>query len=241
VTIEYSIRVVNERSIALILGDSIDEQTHARVFSIYKYLLKNRQPEWQDVIPAYTTITIIIDVARLIKKISSPIHFVKEQLCILLESFVPEPSVSSRKLKIPVCYHPSLGIDLHRLSSESDNSVNSIVELHTAIEYTVFMLGFLPGFAYMGSVDDRIAFPRLKQPRTLVRAGSVGIAGKQTGIYPMESPGGWNIVGVTPVPLFTKENDSPTLFNPSDRVTFYPISLAEFELFDTRSFNPLVE
>jgi inhibitor of KinA len=103
------------------------------------------------------------------------------------------------------------------------------------------MIGFLPGFAYMGSVDKRIATARLEKPRTVVPEGSVGIAGEQTGIYPVDSPGGWNIIGRTPVKLFDVNKSEPTLFQPGDKVEFYSITLREFESFNHEKFKPVYE
>jgi inhibitor of KinA len=237
-TIEYSISTINERSVALTLGSSVDEETRQRVWAIYHYLIKNWQPGWTDVIPAYTTICINFDPVLVRGKQPRISQTVKHTISYLLESFSVEPNQSFRNLKVPVCYHPSLGIDLKELAKKSGLSIESIVDYHCSNTYTIYMLGFLPGFAYMGSVDSRIIFPRLKQPRLLVKAGSVGIAGKQTGIYPFDSPGGWNILGRTPLQLFDKHSTNPVLFNPSDRIRFYPISLEEFQLFESKSFNP---
>jgi KipI family sensor histidine kinase inhibitor len=116
-----------------------------------------------------------------------------------------------------------------------------LIEQHTAKIYRVFMIGFLPGFPYMGIVDPQIALPRLQKPRTRVPAGSVGIAGEQTGIYPVDSPGGWNIIGRTPLQLFNAEKESTVFFQPGDRVKFYPITKSEFENFDSSKVSLLYE
>ena len=105
---------------------------------------------------------------------------------------------------------------------------DEIVRLHTERIYKVYMIGFLPGFAYMGEVDERIAMPRKQQPRTNVEAGSVGIAGIQTGIYPLTSPGGWQIIGKTPMKLFDKEKEDAVLLQPGDEINFYSITENEF-------------
>jgi len=127
---------------------------------------------------------------------------------------------------IPVCYD---GEDLQEISRLKNLDVQAIVEIHTSRVYAVFMIGFLPGFAYLGTVDERIAVPRHTKPRTKVSAGSVGIAGVQTGVYPMDSPGGWQIIGRTPVAMFNPAASTPSLLRHGDSVRFYPISSDQFE------------
>jgi len=114
------------------------------------------------------------------------------------------------------------------MAQQKGISETDLITLHTAQTYTVYMLGFLPGFPYMGKVDDQLASPRLKQPRTQVAAGSVGIAGEQTGIYPLSSPGGWNIIGQTPIRLFDPAAKDPCYCRPGDQVQFVPVTLETF-------------
>jgi inhibitor of KinA len=158
----------------------------------------------------------------------------------LLEALVRDtPPVSStyRTHEIPVCYEPSFGLDLEQVSRISGCSVSEVVARHSAIEYRVFMLGFLPGFTYLGIVDEGIAVPRRSTPRHVVPAGSVGIAGRQTGIYSMDSPGGWQIVGRTPVRLFETDVDRLPVLRPGDRVRFVPIDATRFvRLTSSRGF-----
>jgi inhibitor of KinA len=132
--------------------------------------------------------------------------------------------LTSRKIKIPVCYSGKYALDIHDIAKEKKLTAPEIINLHTAKRYRVYMIGFLPGFAYMGEIDKRIAMPRKTQPRTKVEAGSVGIAGMQTGIYPFDSPGGWQIIGKTPVKLFDKEKSDPVLLQPGDEIEFYSIT-----------------
>jgi len=136
---------------------------------------------------------------------------------------------SSRKIKIPVCYAEKYGLDLNEISKQKKISISEIIQLHTAKKYRIYMIGFLPGFAYMGEVDKQIAITRKAQPRINVEGGSVGIAGMQTGIYPLDSPGGWQIIGKTPLKLFDKEKDHTVLLQPGDEIEFYPITEDEFK------------
>jgi inhibitor of KinA len=132
-------------------------------------------------------------------------------------------------MKIPVCYAKRFAPDLEELAAGKNLTVANVIHLHTASTYRVYMIGFLPGFPYMGKVDSCIATPRRSSPRTGIPAGSVGIAGQQTGIYPLSSPGGWNIIGRTPLQLFDKNRDHPVLLQPGDNITFYSITEDEFE------------
>ena len=131
-------------------------------------------------------------------------------------------------MTIPVWYDPEAGLDLPALASELHLSPDEIVALHSGTEYRVFMLGFKPGFPYMGTLPERLAAPRLASPRTAVPAGSVAIAGRQTGIYSVRSPGGWRILGRTPLTLFDAQREEPFLLRAGDRVRFEPIDRTRF-------------
>jgi inhibitor of KinA len=150
----------------------------------------------------------------------------------LLETLVRKPpavgTVRSTHA-IPVCYEPPFGLDLENVSRASGCALDEIVARHAGTEYRVFMLGFLPGFTYLGVVDERIAVPRRATPRPVVPAGSIGIAGRQTGIYPIASPGGWQIVGRTPVRVFDAAGDGRPALRPGDHVRFVPIGAGRFE------------
>ena len=131
-------------------------------------------------------------------------------------------------IRIPVCYGETFGPDLDAVAAFGGIDAEEVVSLHCGRTYRVFMLGFLPGFAYLAPVDERIAAPRLATPRARVPAGSVGIAGAQTGIYPSESPGGWRLIGRTPVKPFDAQRREPFLFKAGDQVEFYPVDEAAY-------------
>ncbi|MFB4167789.1 5-oxoprolinase subunit PxpB [Virgibacillus sp. JSM 102003] len=135
----------------------------------------------------------------------------------------------SRLVLVPVVYGGQYGPDLGRVAEINGLSEEEVIHIHCGQEYLVYMLGFLPGFPYLGGLDKRIATPRLEEPRAKTFAGSVGIAHEQTGIYPIESPGGWNIIGKTPLTLFNREKEDAFLFRAGDRVKFYEVSESEFE------------
>jgi inhibitor of KinA len=146
------------------------------------------------------------------------------------EAGPPPPLASIRDpVSIPVCYDEDLGPDLPAVAAFAGLGPADVIRLHAGATYRVFMLGFVPGFAYMGIVDDRIAIPRHATPRVRVPAGSVGIAGVQTGIYPAETPGGWQLIGRTPLAPFDPDRPEPFLLKAGDAVRFRPIDRDEFE------------
>lgn len=133
-------------------------------------------------------------------------------------------------LHIPVCYEEAFGWDVEALCDEKKIERDELIQLHTKPAYRVYFLGFLPGFPYLGGMNKDLAHPRLDKPRREVPAGAVGIAGNQTGIYPTSSPGGWNLIGQTPVRLFDPQDPNPTLMKSGDKISFYAISPSEYEL-----------
>ncbi len=186
-----------------------------------------------DAVPAYSSLTIFYD-STAIKKIVHPpstaYQWMKERAEEWMEEILLPENEEERMMRIPVCYETDLAPDINKVAALKNISVEELIHIHTARSYRVYMLGFLPGFAYMGEVDERISVPRKSQPVDIVE-GSVGIAGGQTGIYPLASPGGWQIIGRTPVKLFTNGNEQPTYLQAGDSVRFYPISKNEFDTF----------
>ena len=225
---EFSIYPVGENTLTISFGNSISTEINEKVFNAYHALLKNRHASWLDIIPAYSTLSIVYDVLSIRKEHASAFQFVKEEAERMITNTFFSEEIISRKIEIPVCYDPEFGLDIERIKREKGVSADELIQIHSSHTYQVFMIGFLPGFAYMGSVDSRIATPRIPTPRTHVQAGSVGIAGEQTGIYPLDSPGGWNIIGKTPVRLFDPHREEPVLLRPGDRVTFIPIAKEKF-------------
>ena len=155
--------------------------------------------------------------------------FLKEYTEESIDVEQEESRVERSHLFIPVCYDPAFALDMNSYAEVKGFAPEEIIALHTQPEYRVYFLGFLPGFPYLGGMNEKLEHARLDKPRRQVPAGAVGIAGKQTGIYPTESPGGWNIIGQTPLSLFDPQDATPTLLKSSDRLSFYSISPAEFE------------
>jgi inhibitor of KinA len=177
----------------------------------------------RDIVPTYRSVTVFFD----------PLRTDYEALLIELgreaERPAPPPAVGREPLRIPVCYGGELGPDLENVAAYGRVDEAETVRLHTSAVYRVFMLGFVPGFAYMGLVDERIAAPRRQTPRVRVPRGSVGIAGRQTGIYPAATPGGWQIVGRTPLRPFDVARREAFLMKAGDAVQFYAIDRREFD------------
>lgn len=207
--------------------NSMDPAVHARVMQLFGRL-QNAPAFIKDIVPAYCSLTIHYDVVALYDEKTSAFENLKQFLQSVLQNNDCATTLEQRAVHIPVCFANPFAPDLESLAREKNLSVADLIQLFTATTYTVYMIGFLPGFAYMGKVDSRIAAPRKSSPRQNVAAGSVGIAGEQTGIYPLDSPGGWNIIGRTPLSLFNKEEKDPVLLRPGDSVTFYPITENEF-------------
>lgn len=154
----------------------------------------------------------------------------KNMLKSIYTSVVAQHKLSTYVWLIPVCYDVHFGIDLPLLASEKNCSLEEIISLHSSTDYTVYGIGFLPGFLYLGGLPEKLHFPRRNTPRLAVPKGAVAIGGNQTGIYPQSSPGGWNIIGNTPVTLFDVSKETPCMISPGDKIRFQAISKTAFEI-----------
>lgn len=175
-----------------------------------------------DLVPSYTTLMVHYDLTAL-----SPAQ-ARELIDLALTDLQPQVQGSGQAHVLPVWYDLSVGPELTLLSRRSGLAIEEVIRRHSAHEYQVFALGFAPGFAFMGLVDEILAAPRLNTPRKRIAAGSVGIAERQTAAYPVVSPGGWNLIGRTPAKLFDRERDGYSLMQPGDTVRFEPVDHAEF-------------
>ncbi|HEY1020467.1 MAG TPA: 5-oxoprolinase subunit PxpB [Sediminibacterium sp.] len=226
----YQIYPCGDHAITITWGNSITVSANQQVMALYQYLCERKITGVLDLIPAYTSLTIVYDLAAMIKKNpgQSVYAIMESQLQEAARSVEIHTVMVSNKVTIPVCYDLSLAPDLSELAALHQLTIEEVIQLHTSPTYRVYMIGFLPGFAYMGSVAERIRTARKSSPRTKVPAGSVGIAGEQTGIYPLDSPGGWQLIGQTPLPLFDATRTDPCLLQPGDEVKFCSISLTEY-------------
>jgi inhibitor of KinA len=223
---------LNERAITIELGESISEDVHGRVMSLRDEILEKSFAGILDVVTAYTTVTVYFDpdlISNSILQGKTPLQkmtqFVSEKAISLKEG---KDNTVNSVITIPVCYHHDFAFDLQWVASHHNTTDEEIVRRHTNMEFTVFMIGFTPGFPYMGILPSDLESPRKQNPRIQVPAGSVGLAGKQTGIYPSATPGGWQIIGRTPLTLFDAKSARPSLLKPGDKVRFESISKDEF-------------
>lgn len=221
---------LGDQALCIQYSQLIDVDLHQQVIKDYQKLVQHQPNFITDIIPAYCSIAVVYNFENVQKytNTESILQFLSEWIKDCLQKIDTSFTEEKRLIKIPVCYHKSFALDMQRISEGNQITIEEIIQQHHSKVYRVFMLGFLPGFPYMGLVHPSIAFPRLSQPRTIVEAGSIGIAGEQTGIYPLQSPGGWNIIGRTPLQLFNSEQKDPCLLRPGDEVQFVPISLYDF-------------
>jgi inhibitor of KinA len=216
---------LGDTAVVISLGDKIDEETHERVKALGD-LLETSPPQGMiEYIPAFTTVTVIYD----------PLQITYEALGRRLSNLLEKKSRprgaerDDRVVEIPVCYGGDLGPDLEFVASHTKLPERDVIRIHGEPEYVVYMIGFAPGFPYLGGMSELIAAPRLESPRERIPPGSVGIAGDQTGVYPIESPGGWRLIGRTPLTLFRPEDAEPSLLRTGDRVRFMSIGRHEYD------------
>ena len=221
---DYPVYPCGDSAFTVKAGDGISEEIHRRVFQLFSALERSQKEGITELVPTYDSVCVHYDPA--ICSGEEMLRFLRE--LNLEPSHTPEDE-QGRLVRIPVCYGGEYGPDLKNVAEHAGMPEEEVIRIHSGGVYLTFMLGFLPGFAYLGGMDERIACPRLASPRTQIPAGSVGIAGKQTGIYPLSSPGGWQLIGRTPRKLFafTGEN-ADFLLSAGDRVQFYPITETEF-------------
>ncbi len=205
-------------------GNEISAELNNRVINLAGFFDKNPFPGFVETVPAYASLSVFFDVSIVRKNFPDfPTAFeaIKNFMENALQNLNDLEENKSRLVEIPVRFDAAYALDLDSVASLSNLNAGEVIEIFLAATYRVYMLGFLPGFAYMGEVDERIAAPRKTAPRVRVPKGSVGIAGRQTGIYSLESPGGWQIIGKTNLELFTPEAESPTFLQAGDGVKFY--------------------
>ncbi|HEX5953702.1 MAG TPA: 5-oxoprolinase subunit PxpB [Rhodanobacteraceae bacterium] len=224
---DFAIEPLAEDALLVRFGDGIDIGVNARVHAAARALRAAHLTGIIDIAPAYATLLVRFD--PFAHSDRDEFHAALSATVRAGNSETSTPSVATREVVIPVCYGGVHGPDLEAVAVHARLAPEEVVRRHAVAEYTVAMLGFAPGFPYLLGLDAALHVPRRANPRTRVPAGSVAIGGAQTGIYPRELPGGWNLIGCTPLTLFDPCRDQPCLLAPGDRVRFHAIGAAEFE------------
>jgi len=237
---DVTITPLGEAAVLVSFGDTIDPAIHYKVHAFANYLAKKPFDGMTEYTEAFSSVAVYYDIVRLqaqkrnftTAKLPYAYQVVVEFIRDILEQVDFSITEKSRLVRIPVCYGGGFGPDLEDVAAYHNISAQEVVNIHTGGKYLVYMIGFAPGFPYIGGLPESIATPRRSSPRLAIPAGSVGIAGGQTGIYPIETPGGWQLIGKTPLPLFQPEcTESPSLLQAGDAIEFYAISAEEYEAY----------
>jgi len=222
------VSVISDNAVLVTYAECIDESVNAQVMDLCKKLahLQSSDQALEGVIewvPSYHSLQILYD-----SLVCNP-HTLVAEVKELINNQTKAQEHKRRVVSIPVCYESPYGPDIDLVCKHHNISRAELIEKHTGRQYLIYMMGFTPGFPYLGGMDESIAMKRKEKPRLKIPAGSVGIAGAQTGIYPVESPGGWQIIGRTPYVLFDPQAHDPFLLEAGDYIEFYPISVERFQ------------
>jgi inhibitor of KinA len=218
-----SVQFASDRSILIRVGDDVSREIHEKVLKYFLLISSAGISGIQSIHPAYNSILITFD-----SFIISP-HEINNRVKSLLTKEGSVNISTPALIEIPVCYDEEFALDISVVAKHNSLTIEQVVQIHSEQEYLVYFLGFSPGFPYLGEMPKEIATPRMQTPRIKVPAGSVAIGGDHTGIYSLSSPGGWNIIGRTPLRLFSPEKEDPTLLKMGNRIKFVPITKNEFE------------
>ena len=221
------IDALGDSALIINLADEISDSSAllARVLSAAATIEGAKLPGVVDVTSSYESVAGFFDLPHF------EVH-IEDKIRVLIASAGVRVSGKKRRVQIPVCYDEEFALDLDRVANHTSLTPDAIVMLHSSAEYTVACIGFMPGFPFLTGLPQQLRVPRLESPRTKVSAGSVAIANAQAGVYPLESPGGWNVLGRTPLQLFRVNENPPTLLRPGDCVQFRRITRAQFDVFE---------
>jgi KipI family sensor histidine kinase inhibitor len=217
------ILTAGDSSILIQFGNSIDPEINGKIAATVQLMREQHIEGVVDIIPAFCSLLINYD-PRVISY-----DRMKTRMEQILSMEIAAGTRKKKVYQIPVCYGGSFGPDLDNIAEHAGLTPQEVIDIHTSTDYLIYMLGFLPGFTYLGGLDERIHTPRLSNPRIRIPAGSVGIGGSQTGIYPMDSPGGWQLMGMTPVKTYDPNREVPILVEAGDYIRFVPVDEAEYE------------
>lgn len=219
---DYIFSPLGDQAIVIEVGQEISEEVQAKVRMVVQ-LLEDRPPNWMvEAIPAFTTIALFYD------PVIALYETVETELKNLLQHGEEAADFEGRTVEIPVCYGGEFGPDLEFVAKHNGLTPEEVVAIHSGGTYSVHMIGFAPGFPFIGGMSEKIAAPRRDSPRLRIPERTVGIAGKQTGVYPIETPGGWQLIGRTPLRLFRPEDEVPSLLRAGDKIIFKEITEDEY-------------
>ena len=215
-------RIAGDQGLLVEYGDGIDFEVNTKVRAMAIIMKQNTPKGVIEAIPTYRSLLLVYDPSITnLAKLQKELQKLEEQL---EEIQIPPPDT----VEIPVCYGEEFGPDIEFVAETHNLSVKEVIQLHSDPEYLIYMVGFTPGFPFLGGLSEKLHTPRLETPRTFVPQGSVGIANNQTGIYPVSSPGGWQLIGRSPIKLFAPERPNPFLYQAGDHIKFKPITLEEY-------------
>ena len=214
-----------ESGLVVEFGNAIDPAVNTLVHSLARRVSAECGNVVEAVIPTYRSFLIFFD----------PLLVSRQELVEKIEKLAAAPADSTaaaavKTILIPTLYGGEAGPDLEFVAGHNQLTPAEVVQIHSSVPYRIYMIGFTPGFPYLGGMSEKIAAPRLKTPRTKIPAGSVGIAGTQTGLYPVESPGGWQLIGRTPLQVFNPRSEQPFIYSAGDFLQFQPVTATEYEL-----------
>lgn len=212
-----------ESCIVIEFADEISLEANNAVIRTKCYLENQKDIPITECMPTYRSLAVYFD------PLSADAATIKKMVTSAIVSNSGYTAANHEVVAIPVCYGGEYGPDIDNVAKHANISVDEVIKRHSSAICHCYMIGFVPGFAYLGGMDESIATPRLAEPRTVINGGSVGIAGKQTGIYPIDSPGGWQLIGRTPLKLFTPDAERPTLIGAGDDVRFMPIDNEKYK------------
>jgi len=236
-TKDWRIEPVSDRCLMVVFGQKVDPAINARVHALADHLIDQPVAGVIDVVPAFTTVAVHYRPEQIagVGAASSPHDALERTIAAILARGVTATRTEARTVDIPVCYDEEFGPDLLEVAQACGLSREEVIRRHGTSDHVVYMLGFAPGFPYMGGLDASLAMPRRSTPRVKIPAGTVAIAREQSSVYTLETPGGWNLIGRTPLQLFRPRNDPPTLLRPGDHVRFVPISRERFDELDRQA------
>lgn len=203
-------------------GSAVDPKINDQVHALAAKLKKDNVPGIREVVPAFRSLTIYYD------PLKTSFQAVRQNILSYGNISQEGGTVKKRILKIPCCYGARFGCDLADMEAYTGLDRDEIIAIHSSVDYRIYMMGFLPGFVYLGGLDKRIEMPRLKTPRVKILPGAVGIGGSQTGVYPVASPGGWRLLGGTPVEFYDPGRKEPVLCKAGEYIRFVPITINDY-------------